>query len=108
MKITFAPLAELHFPLLLKWLEAPHVKAWWDKDVRWTAELIQEKYSDYVKGYKILQLADRTIHKPIHAFVISLNSQPIGYIQCYNKHDFPSHHGYESVDLPKSCAGLDW
>ncbi|NBO24779.1 MAG: aminoglycoside adenylyltransferase, partial [Chlamydiae bacterium] len=30
MKITFAPLAESHFSLLLKWLESPHVKKWWD------------------------------------------------------------------------------
>jgi len=33
MNTTFQPLAISHFPLLLQWLETPHVKAWWDQDV---------------------------------------------------------------------------
>lgn len=52
MTITFEPLAESYFSLLLKWLEAPHVKAWWDWDVTWTPELIPEKFGSYVKGYQ--------------------------------------------------------
>jgi len=50
MKITFTPLQESHFPLLLKWLETPHVKAWWDKDIHWTPELIKKRYASYVQG----------------------------------------------------------
>lgn len=61
MKITFTPLAESNFPLLQKWLETPHVKAWWDQDVKWTPELIQEKYRDYVEGYKIENGIAKTI-----------------------------------------------
>ena len=53
MNITFTSLTESHFPLLLKWLETTHVKLWWDQDVKWTPELIQEKYGSYVKGYKL-------------------------------------------------------
>lgn len=33
MAITFETLHESHFTLLLKWLETPHVKKWWDEDV---------------------------------------------------------------------------
>ena len=47
MKISFKLLSEAHFTLLLKWLEAPQVKAWWDKDVQWTLALVKEKYADY-------------------------------------------------------------
>lgn len=108
MNITFVPLAVSHFPLLLKWLEAPHVKAWWDQDINWTPEIIRQKYESYTRSYKVLKLEDRRIQKPIHAFVIALDDHPIGYIQYYNKHDFPSHHGYDSSDLPRSCAGFDW
>lgn len=108
MNLSFIPLNRSHFPLLLKWLETPYVKAWWDRDVKWTETLIQEKYDAYVEGYKVLKIADQIIKKPIHAFIIIYDSLPIGYIQYYSKHNFPSHHGYESRDLPKLCAGLDW
>lgn len=57
MKITFIPLAKSHFSLLLEWLETPHVKTWWDQDLSWTYELIQKKYTDYVKGYKLLTMS---------------------------------------------------
>jgi aminoglycoside 6'-N-acetyltransferase len=108
MTIAFIPLAQSHFPLLLKWLETPHVKAWWDKDVTWTFELIEEKYGHYVKGYKRLKLKGQVIEKPVHAFIIALNDTPIGYIQYYNKHDFSPEQDYETTELPASCAALDW
>ncbi len=106
MNITFMPLKQSHFSLLLKWLETPHVKAYWDKDINWTLKLIKEKYGDYINGYKILKLANKTIKKPMHAFIINLDQQPIGYIQYYNKHDFPPEQGY-NVNLPSSCAAID-
>lgn len=53
MNIVFKLLHENHFSLLLKWLETPHVKRWCDPHITWTLELIQKKYGDYVKGYKI-------------------------------------------------------
>ena len=39
--------------LFLKWLEMPHIKLWWDKDIEWSLELIEQKYSSYVRGYKL-------------------------------------------------------
>lgn len=108
LSLTFQPLAEAHFPFLLKWLEVPHVKAWWDQEVTWTSELIREKYSSYVKGYKRLKIQDRIIKKPMHGFIIVFEEAPIGYIQYYNKHDFPPEQGYETGELPSSCAAIDW
>ena len=54
--IKFKKLAENDLPLLLKWLETPHVKYWWDSDIVWNMEKINAKYLDYVKGYKTLKL----------------------------------------------------
>lgn len=51
--ITFSPLSKQDFPLLLKWLEADHVKAGWPEDEAWTLKRIQEKYSSYVQSYKL-------------------------------------------------------
>ena len=107
MTITFKPLQESHFPLLLKWLEAPHVKPWWDPEVCWTKDLIEQKYQSYVQGYKRLNLPDRMIEKPIHAFIIDIDGKEVGYIQYYNAYDFPREQGYEIEGLPKSLASLD-
>jgi aminoglycoside 6'-N-acetyltransferase len=107
MTITFQPLNETHFDLLLKWLQTPHVKAWWDKDVKWTKELIYKKYSCYVKGYKRLVLANKVIKKPMHAFIICADNQAIGYVQAYNVHDFPREDDY-AINLPQGCAAIDW
>jgi aminoglycoside 6'-N-acetyltransferase len=101
MKIKFIPLAKSHFPLLLKWLEAPHVKAWWDKDVKWTPASIQEKYADYVKGYK----PDHGIAKPIRAHVICVDNTPVGYIQMYNAYDFAR--AKPLTGLPTNLAAFD-
>jgi len=101
MNITFEPLASSHFPLLLKWLETPHVKAWWDRDVVWTLELIRQKYSSYIKGYKL----EKDKPKEIHAFIICYDKKPIGYIQIYNAHDFSRK--TPLIALPQSLAGFD-
>jgi len=53
MIITFKPLQETHFPLLLKWLETPHVKQWWDEDVVWTLELIKENMAVTFKDSRL-------------------------------------------------------
>ncbi|MGX6960355.1 MAG: hypothetical protein ACIPMY_03825 [Rickettsia endosymbiont of Pentastiridius leporinus] len=39
MNINFIPLTISHFSLLLKWLNMPHVKLWWDEDIKWTPKL---------------------------------------------------------------------
>ncbi len=104
MKLTFTPLQESHFPLLLKWLESPHVKAWWNQDVRWTMELVKEKYGTYVQEYKWKQ----GLKKPLQAYIITANDHSIGYIQSYNAYDFPREDNIPLEDLPKSLAALDF
>jgi len=108
MNISFKPLCESDFPLMLKWLEAPHVKQWWDLDIVWTLELVQRKYSSYANGYKNLKLNDQIIKKPIYAFIIFAGDVPIGYMQYYNSHDFPPEQSYNCSEFLEHCAGLDW
>jgi aminoglycoside 6'-N-acetyltransferase len=96
MSLKFISLAFDHFPLLLKWLETPHVKIWWDSQLEWTPELIQKKYEPYLNGSNLMD-----------AYVFSVENNPIGYIQYYNKHDFPREHDY-AMELPESCAAIDW
>jgi RimJ/RimL family protein N-acetyltransferase len=101
MKITFTQLTESHFSLLLKWLEAPHVKAWWAQDIQWTPDLIQEKYTDYVKGSKL----ENGVAKAISAHIIYVDNTPIGYIQIYNAYDFAR--TKPLTELPSSLAAFD-
>lgn len=100
MNITFEPLTESHFPLLLKWLNSPHVKAWWDKDVDWNADLIYQKYYDRVH-------TNLDVTKPVYGFIILYNDIPIGYVQYYNVHDFEREFDVPTTTLPDSCAGVD-
>jgi len=101
MNITFKLLREADFPLLLKWLEAPHVKAWWDRDIKWTSALIQEKYENYVKGYKL----ENSVRKAISAHIIYVDMTAVGYIQIYNAYDFSR--SKLLTGLPISLAAFD-
>ena len=101
MTITFKPLNESHFPLLLKWLESPHVKKWWDQDVTYTMDLVHEKYNSYIKGYKL----EGGVQKPIQAFIIYSDQNPVGYIQIYNAYDFPI--SKSLLGLPENLGAFD-
>lgn len=100
----FKPLQEAHFPLLLKWLQTPHVKEWWDKDILWTAQLIQDKYGTYTQGYKL----ENGVKKSIQSYIICFNGIDIGYVQLYDAHDFSREDASETlIGLPKYLAAFD-
>ena len=101
MTITFKPLNESYFPLLLKWLESPHVKKWWDQDVTYTMDLVHEKYNSYIKGYKL----EGGVQKLIQAFIIYSDQNPVGYIQIYNAYDFPR--SKPLLGLPSNLGAFD-
>jgi RimJ/RimL family protein N-acetyltransferase len=102
MNISFEPLSQSHFSLLLKWLKTPHVKLRWDQDIIYTEESIREKYLERTQGYKLEN--DET--KAIHSYIIYVNNKPIGYIQIYNAYDFTRK--IPLVDLPKSLGSIDF
>jgi aminoglycoside 6'-N-acetyltransferase len=98
MDITFEALNESHFPLMLKWLESPHIKK---QDIVYTLDLVKEKYVPYIKGYK--QVGES--NKPIKAYIINSAQTPIGYIQIYNAHDFAR--SKPLLGLPKNLGTFD-
>jgi RimJ/RimL family protein N-acetyltransferase len=103
MKITFTPLKAGHLPLLFKWLQKPHVKIWWDPGVDLTPELLQEKYGSYPDGYYV----EDGIKKPLRAFIVEVDHQPVAYTQLYDIRNYPGADSIPEVQLLASCTGLD-
>lgn len=76
-KISFHPLQEHHLPLVMRWLQEPHVLPFYSVE--------EEELRSYVSGYKRIGNGK----KPLHAFLFFLENEPIGYIQYYSAYDFP-------------------
>ncbi|MGB9492857.1 MAG: GNAT family N-acetyltransferase [Terriglobales bacterium] len=76
--MAFRLLARSDFPLLQKWLSAPHVVAWWGDPLDFAA--VNEKYARVVDGTE-----------PTHVFVIEHGGQAVGWIQWYLWSDYPEH-----------------
>lgn len=102
MKITFKAFSKTHFPLMLKWLNKPHIKQFWDQEITYTEILIGKKYTDYVNGYKI----EDGEKKNIHCYIIYIEKEAIGYIQLYNAYDFINYPSL--INMPKSLATIDF
>ncbi|WP_017442827.1 hypothetical protein [Rickettsia gravesii] len=79
----------------------PHIKLWWDKDIEWGLELIEQKYSSYVRGYKLENNEPKN-----NAYIIEADRTSIGYIQIYNAYDFE--HSDPLINLPSKLAALDY
>ncbi len=90
--ISFRVLARTDFPLLQKWLAAPHVVVWWNE--RFDLASLEAKYGPAIDG-----------SEPIHMYAIQRDSVPIGWIQWYRWRDFPEHAIQVGAD-PLS-AGID-
>jgi len=100
--IEFVPLTEKHLRLLHQWFLTPHVKKWYARDVSYTPQMIEDKYLPRIKD-----------NKNIPNYIVTLDSQPIGYIQMYNlEYSLPD--GVGSYDHPifkkyppNRIAGID-
>jgi aminoglycoside 6'-N-acetyltransferase len=90
--ISFRPLGRSDFPLLQKWLSAPHVAAWWGDPPDLAA--VDEKYGPRVDGAE-----------PTHVFVIERGGLPVGWIQWYLWSDYPEH--ALQLEAGPLSAGID-
>jgi aminoglycoside 6'-N-acetyltransferase len=90
--ISFRELGRSDFPLLQKWLAAPHVAVWWNE--RFDLASLEAKYGPAIDG-----------SEPIHVHLIQREGVPIGWIQWYRWRDFPEHAIQVGAD-PMS-AGID-
>ncbi len=77
MMITFKPLTPADYPLLLDWLQRPHVKQWWDDGDDTVGKVAAHYGGDEEPRFLMLH-----------------NTTPIGYIQYYLLDD-----GAAGIDL---------
>lgn len=103
MSLSFLPLNPCHFPLLLTWLEAPHVKQWWDQEISYTPALVNEKFGKHIHATPLSSVPSRLIY----AYIIVLDHIPIGYIQAYHAHSFAEENGLDAALIPVSSVGCD-
>ena len=64
-QLTFRPLAYDDLPLMVRWLNAPHVRQWWQHDPR-TLEEARAKYGPRIEG-----------REPTAAYLILCDERPI-------------------------------
>ena len=104
--MEFVPFKIEHFPVVVTWLNTPHVAQWWSDGRVWDEKAVTEKYSSYVDGYKSNEHGEK---KPIFPFIIEYQGAAIGYIQYYNVYDF-ERDSFSSIEqyLSASCAALDF
>ena len=119
MNISFKPLSPSDFPILLTWLNAPHVNKWWDKGIDWTMEMVKDKYTQYINSDDIYcyiifyrhpeQRSDVGIQSFLdgHATKVARHDgeEPIGLIQIYKVDKFPP--AKHKVELPPNLWGVD-
>lgn len=103
MNLTFSPLNEYHFPLLLRWLEHPYVKEWWDSEITYTLASVKEKFGKYIHFVSLSSAPSQLIY----AYIAGLGHTPIGYIQAYHVQSFAEENGLDITSIPASSAGCD-
>ena len=91
-RISFRPIGRSDFPILQKWLAAPHVAVWWNE--HFDLASLEAKYGPWIDA-----------SEPIHAYLIQFEGAPIGWIQWYRWRDFPKHAIQLGADY--GSAGID-
>lgn len=100
-EITFHPLTRADFPLLLRWLNAPHVRAWW-RGPAVTPAAIEADYGPQVDGAdpaRVFVFHYGGVHGGVHGGTAA------GLIQCYRHADHPDWD--RAVGVP-GAAGIDY
>src|SRR5262249_11369177 len=90
---TFRPLAYDDLPLMVRWLNTPHVREWWRHDPS-TLEEAVAKCAPRIEG-----------REATAAYVILCDERPIGYIQVYRIADWPEY--ARAVAVEEGAAGAD-
>jgi RimJ/RimL family protein N-acetyltransferase len=91
--VTIRPLSRDDFPLLQRWLAMPHVPTWWGSEPVAAAD-VEHKYGPRADGTD-----------PTRVFVIEVEDQPIGIIQCYRHEDYAEWD--RAVGIP-AAVGIDY
>jgi aminoglycoside 6'-N-acetyltransferase len=87
MAYQFQPMTVADLPLVRRWLELPHIVAWWGEP--------DEQYA-LVSG--------DIEHPAMDQFIVVSDARPIGYLQCYDPGAWPEH---GLGDFPPGTRGID-
>lgn len=90
--ISFRPMRHADLPLLHRWLQLPHVDAWWHEPLDLAG--VVAKYGPRIDGVA-----------PTHMFVIEHEGHAIGWIQWYRWRDYPAHAA--QLGAEPETAGVD-
>ena len=82
----FRPMVSADLPMLKRWLQTPHVSAWWH-DPAEQFELVSGDLD----------------HPDMAQFIVSAEGRPFGYLQCYNLSPWNTGFGPQ----PPGTRGLD-
>lgn len=91
MTFEFRRLRQGDLPLLLEWLNRPHLREWWGPER--TLDEVREKYLPRIAGEEAAQ-----------PYIASLDDEPVGYIQSYRAGAVP---GWYSDDPGPGVWGID-
>lgn len=91
-RISLRAIGRSDFPLLQKWLAAPHVAVWWNE--HFDLASLEAKYGPRIDG-----------SEPVHVYLIQFEGVPIGWIQWFRWRDFPKHGIQLGAD--HRSAGID-
>jgi RimJ/RimL family protein N-acetyltransferase len=93
--INFEPVTEKHYPLLKRWLRAPHIRQWWGDP---NTEL----------GYIVDMVEGRDTTRP---YIFHVNGEPTGYIQVWrigpHQTEVWSKDNPWLMELPSHAVGVD-
>jgi aminoglycoside 6'-N-acetyltransferase len=92
LMISFRTMTRADYPLMQRWLAAPHVAVWWNEPHDLAS--IEAKYGRRIDG-----------QEPIPTYVIEFEGSAIGWIQWYRWRDFPEHASRLGADA--TSAGID-
>jgi hypothetical protein len=85
-EVQFRRLEEGDLPLMKRWLEDPDVAPWYGSDSTEHAALRAE-YGDKIRG-----------ERRDHSFIIQIDGEDAGYIQCYVIDDHPDYARQMRID----------
>ena len=95
-RFTFRLLTRRDFPLLSRWLAAPHVRPWWREDPDPAA--VARRYGPAVDG-----------QDPTECHLVALDGRPFGFAQRYRLGDHPAwQRALEVTGAPTDGCGMDY
>lgn len=93
VRVTFRLLTDDDLTQLKRWLEDPDVAPWYKSDST-ELEALQREYGDKIRGEDLAR-----------GYIIQVDGQDVGYIQCYVIDDEPDY--ARQIEVDEGAVGID-